>query len=348
MTTKLESTIIREEIEIKTPKTVVKGDLCIPQNASGIVLFAHGAGSSRLSPRNKYVAQVLQDAGFATLLMDLLSEQEDQLDMYLKKLRFDIPLLAGRVDTATEWIQNNDKTSKLKIGYFGASTGAVAALVASIQRPETIGAIVSRGGRPDLTDKILSEVKPPTLLIVGSEDTVVLKKNQAAFDKLNCEKRLIIVPGASHLFEEPGKMEEVAEHAKTWFQEHLISSETTSNKDYPDPHIDSYSFGNMIIDGREYDQDLIVFPHKIKADWWRSNGHILRIDDLQEIIEYDPELLIIGTGSVGKMRVGPSAKDSLSREGIKCIEELTGEAIELFNEESQKGTKVVGAFHLTC
>jgi putative phosphoribosyl transferase len=177
MTTKLQSTIIREKIQIQTPKTVIKGDLCMPQNPSGIVLFAHGAGSSRLSPRNKYVAEVLQDAGFATLLMDLLSEQEDQLDMFLKKLRFDIPLLAGRVDTATEWIQNNERTSKMPIGCFGASMGAAAALVASIQRPETIGAIVSRGGRPDLADKILSEVKPPTLLIVGSEDTVVLKKN---------------------------------------------------------------------------------------------------------------------------------------------------------------------------
>lgn len=348
MTTKLESTIVREEVQIQTPKTVIKGDLSMPPEPSGIVIFAHGSGSSRLSPRNKYVAQILQDAGIATLLMDLLSEQEDQLDIYLKKLRFDIPLLAGRVDTATEWIQNNDKTSKLPIGYFGASTGAAAALVASIQRPETIGAIVSRGGRPDLADKILSEVKPPTLLIVGSKDTDILKKNQAAFNKLNSEKKLIIVPGASHLFEEPGKMEEVAEHAKTWFQEHLISSETTSNKDCPDPHIDSYSFGNMIIDGREYDHDLIVFPHKTKADWWRSNGHILRIDDLQEIIEYKPELLIIGTGSVGMMRVGPSAKDCLRREGIKCIEELTGDATELFNEELQKGTKVVGAFHLTC
>jgi putative phosphoribosyl transferase len=348
MATKLQTTVFREEIEIKTPKTVIKGDLCVPEKASGIVIFAHGAGSSRLSPRNKHVAQVLQDAGFATLLMDLLSEQEDQLDVFLKKLRFDIPLLAGRVDTATDWVRNNNKTSKLPIGYFGASTGAAAALVASIQRPETIRAIVSRGGRPDLADRVLSEVKPPTLLIVGSKDTVVLKKNQAAFEKLNSEKKLIVIPGASHLFEEPGKLEEVAGHAKNWFLEHLIPHETTNSRDCPEPHIDSYSFGTMIIDGKEYDRDLIVFPDKMKTNWWRANGHILRIADLQEVIEYKPELLIIGTGASGRMQAEPSTIDSLRQEGIKCIEEPTADAIKLFNREMQNGTRVVGAFHLTC
>jgi putative phosphoribosyl transferase len=348
MATNVQTTVFREEIEIKTPKAVIKGDLCVPEDAGGIIIFAHGVGSSRLSPRNKYVARVLQDAGFSTLLMDLLSEQEDQVDIFLKKLCFDIPLLAGRVDTATDWVKNNSKTSILPVGYFGASTGAAAVLVASIQRPETIGAIVYRGGSPDLAEQVLPEVKPPTLLIVGSEDTAVLETNHAFFEKLNCEKKLVVVPGASHLFEEPGKLEEVAVHAKAWFLEHLIPRRTASGEDCPEHYIDSYTFGNMVIDGKEYDQDLIVFPDRIRDNWWRGNGHMLKIGDLQEVVEYKPELLIIGTGASGRMKTELSTKDSLHQEGIKYIEKLTGDAIKLFNQEMQNGTKVVGAFHLTC
>jgi len=348
MTTELEHKIEQEEIQIKTPKTVIKGDLRIPRKPKGIVLFAHGAGSSRLSPRNQHVADILQQVDFATLLMDLLSKEEDRLDVFTGKLRFDIPLLAGRVDSATEWILNNDKVSRLPIGYFGASTGAAAALVASIQRPETIGAIVSRGGRPDLADNVLSEIKPPTLFIVGSEDTTVLQKNQTSYKKLNSEKDLVIIQGATHLFEEPGKLDEVAENAKNWFTKYLTSTETDNIKDCPHSHIDSYSFGHMVVDGKEYNEDLIVFPDKVKAHWWRNNGHALRMDDLQEVIQYKPEVLIVGTGSSGRMQIEPVTKDSLRQEGIKLIEDLTGEAIKLFNQEMQKETKVVGAFHLTC
>jgi dienelactone hydrolase len=348
MTTKLEREINQEEVKIQTHRTVIKGDFRRPHKTIGVILFAHGAGSSRLSPRNKHVAEILQQAGFATLLMDLLSEEEDKLDILTGKLRFDIPLLAGRVDSATEWILENDRISQLPIGYFGASTGAAAALVASIQKPETISAIVCRGGRPDLANNILSEVKPPTLLIVGSEDHKVLEKNQIALKKLNSEKQLVIIPGASHLFEEPGKLDEVAKHAKSWFQRYLIFNEASNTMEYSKPHIDSYSFGHMIVNGRKYDKDLIIFPERIKDHWWRNNGHILRAADLKEVFEYKPELLVVGTGSSGKMQIEPSMKDSLRQEGIKIIEIQTGHAVNVFNKEMQKGAKVVGAFHLTC
>ncbi|OHB77453.1 MAG: hydrolase [Planctomycetes bacterium RBG_16_55_9] len=223
MTARLDGAISRQEIQIQTHETTIRGNLCIPREAAAVVIFAHGAGSSRLSPRNQHVAEILQKAGFATLLMDLLSEAEDELDMFTRKLRFDIPLLAGRVDSATEWVRQYSKTSQLLTGCFGASTGAAAALVASARRPEAIGAVVSRGGRPDLADDVLSEVKAPTLLIVGSEDTTVLELNQRSLEKLRSEKELVIVPGATHLFEEPGKLDEVAGHARGWFLKYLTA-----------------------------------------------------------------------------------------------------------------------------
>ena len=223
MTTQLQQKISQKEVTIHTAKTQIKGDLSVPQNCKGIIIFAHGAGSSRFSLRNKHVAQILQNSGFATLLMDLLSENEDQIDRYTRKLRFDIPLLAGRVNTATEWILNNPKFENLQIGYFGASTGAAAALVASMQKPGSIAAIVSRGGRPDLAQRVLKEVRPPTLLIVGSNDTQVIELNRMALKKLKCKSEMVIIPGASHLFEESGKLDEVADHARKWFEENLIS-----------------------------------------------------------------------------------------------------------------------------
>ena len=348
MITKQKIKINTEEIQIWTPKAVIKGILYLPRHPKGIIIFAHGAGSSRLSPRNQHVAEILYNADFASLLMDLLSEEEDQLDIFTRRLRFDIPLLAGRVDNATEWVLKDERTYKLPIGYFGASTGAAAALVASIQRPETIRAIVSRGGRPDLADNVLQEIMPPTLLIVGSEDTSVLEKNQMAFTKLNSEKRLVIIQGATHLFEEQGKLDEAAILAKRWFQEYLVSNELKSESAPPKPHIDSYSFGNMIIDDVEYDEDLMVFPDKIKSYWWRSDGHILKTGDLQDVIEYKPELLIVGIGFSGRMQIEPATKELLRREGIILIEDLTSNAVRLFNEQIQRGKKVVGAFHLTC
>jgi putative phosphoribosyl transferase len=200
---------------------ILGGDLRIPPQPHGVVLFAHGSGSSRHSPRNQFVAQVLHKAGFATLLMDLLTMKEEEQDRYTAHLRFDINLLGDRVAAATNWLLQNSATGNLKIGYFGASTGAAAALIAAVEHPYAVGAIVSRGGRPDLAGPALPRVQAPTLLIVGGQDTQVIELNRAAFSQLQCEKRLEIVRGATHLFEEPGALEQVAQLACQWFTRYL-------------------------------------------------------------------------------------------------------------------------------
>ncbi|MBI5971484.1 MAG: dienelactone hydrolase family protein [Deltaproteobacteria bacterium] len=195
----------------------LEGALCVPAGAKGIVLFAHGSGSSRHSPRNNYVADVLKKAGLATLLIDLLTRDED-IDY---ETRFDINLLTARLKTATDFLMEDDRTKKLKIGYFGASTGAAAALQASVSAGDAIGAIVSRGGRPDLAERYLPKVTAPTLLIVGGRDDVVIELNRRAYNLLRAEKELVIVPGATHLFEEPGALEEAAKLAAAWFKKYL-------------------------------------------------------------------------------------------------------------------------------
>lgn len=201
----------------------LEGNLNIPENAQGVVLFVHGSGSSRFSPRNQYVAKELQQAGFATLLIDMLTAQEEEQDRYTGHLRFDIGLLSERVVGATNWLSVNPSTANLKLGYFGASTGAAAALVAAAQHPFAVGAVVSRGGRPDLAENYLTSVEAPTLLIVGSKDTQVIELNRMAFSLLKFEKKLEIVPGATHLFEEPGALEKVAQLASQWFKRYLAA-----------------------------------------------------------------------------------------------------------------------------
>jgi putative phosphoribosyl transferase len=212
---------IESEVSIEAGKVTLEGTLGFPEEAAGIVLFAHGSGSSRHSPRNRYVAQVLQSKGIATLLFDLLTTKEEAIDQYNAELRFNIPFLAKRLAGATEWIRRRPDTRALKIGYFGASTGAAAALVAAAALPDAIAAVVSRGGRPDLAEEGLGSVRAPTLLIVGGDDAPVIAMNQDALAQLRCEKKLVIVPGATHLFEEPGTLEEVARLAAEWFAEHL-------------------------------------------------------------------------------------------------------------------------------
>jgi putative phosphoribosyl transferase len=211
-------------VQISAGQTTLEGNLIIPKSSRGIVLFAHGSGSGRHSPRNKYVAEVLQDAGIATLLIDLLTEEEEEIDLQTRHLRFDIDLL---LIEATDWLkqEQNIQTKDLSVGFFGASTGAAAALVAAAQRQKIVKAIVSRGGRPDLAgSENLSRVQAPTLLIIGGNDEPVIEMNKDAFKQLtNLEdnekkKKIVIVPGATHLFEEPGKLEEVADLAKDWFQ----------------------------------------------------------------------------------------------------------------------------------
>lgn len=200
----------------------LEGNLTIPEGAQGIVLFAHGSGSSRHSPRNRFVAEALQSRGLATLLIDLLTPEEERLDMRTAQLRFDIDLLADRLVSTTGWLENQPETKDVNLGYFGASTGAGAALVAAAQRPDRVAAVVSRGGRPDLAGAALSQVKAPTLLIVGGDDLPVIEMNREASARLKVEKQLVIVPGATHLFEEPGTLEEVARLAGEWFERYLV------------------------------------------------------------------------------------------------------------------------------
>jgi dienelactone hydrolase len=209
-------------VRIPIGSVTLDGDLDIPEGARAVVLFAHGSGSSRHSPRNRYVARVLRDAGLATLLMDLLTGDEEAADLETGLLRFDIGLLAERVIGATDWLGRAPETADFPIGYFGASTGAAAALVAAAERPEKVGAIVSRGGRPDLAGDALPRVRAPTLLIVGGVDGPVIGLNRQALARLGAaEKRLVIIPGATHLFEEPGALEEVARLAADWLTRHL-------------------------------------------------------------------------------------------------------------------------------
>ena len=208
-------------VAISAGKVVLEGNLAIPQGARGIVVFAHGSGSSRHSPRNRYVAEMLQGAGLATLLFDLLTPSEEEVDRWSRHLRFDIPLLADRLVGATKWLMTYPDTAALNVGYFGASTGSAAALVAAAQFPETVRAVVSRGGRPDLAKADLPSVSAPTLLIVGGNDRPVIDLNREALTYLKVEKRLEIVPGATHLFEEPGALGQVASLACQWFDRHL-------------------------------------------------------------------------------------------------------------------------------
>jgi putative phosphoribosyl transferase len=199
----------------------LQGNLTLPEQARGVVLFAHGSGSSRLSPRNRFVAQVLVEAGLATLLMDLLTADEERIDRQTAHLRFDIGLLAARLLGATDWLRSQPATQALGLGYFGASTGAAAALAAAAQRPDDVRAIVSRGGRPDLAREALGLVRAPTLLIVGGNDAPVIEMNREAMRLMNAETQLHIIPGATHLFEEPGALEEVARLARDWFLRYL-------------------------------------------------------------------------------------------------------------------------------
>ncbi len=200
----------------------LEGDLSIPTGAKATVLFAHGSGSSRHSPRNRYVADVLNEGGLATLLIDLLTEDEQQVDLQTAHLRFNIPFLAHRLEAIAGWLAGHPDVGDLKLDLFGASTGAAAALVAAADLPQRAGAVVSRGGRPDLAGSALARVEAPTLLIVGGADPVVLDLNRKAMAHMHCEKQLHIIPGAGHLFEEPGALQKVAALARDWFLEKRV------------------------------------------------------------------------------------------------------------------------------
>ena len=211
-----------DTVRIEAAGAVLEGSLGVPEGARGLVLFAHGSGSSRHSPRNRFVAQALRETGLGTLLFDLLTEAEGARDARSRELRFDIDLLGGRVIGAVDWVKEQPAIADLALGLFGASTGAAAALAAAAERPGTAAAVVSRGGRPDLAGPALPRVQAPTLLIVGGLDGPVIGMNEMAMAQMTCKTELTIVPGATHLFEEPGKLEEVARLAGEWFSRHLV------------------------------------------------------------------------------------------------------------------------------
>ncbi|MRG95525.1 hydrolase [Polyangium spumosum] len=216
-----------ENTPVRVPAggVMLDGDLGNPAGARGVVVFAHGSGSSRFSRRNRHVASILQARGLATLLVDLLTVEEEAVDLRTAEVRFDIDLLARRVVGIVDWLGGETVTAGLGIGIFGASTGAAAALVAAAERPEAVKAVVSRGGRPDLAGGALPQVKAPTLLIVGGADTLVIDLNQQAFEDLRCERQIVIVPRATHLFEEPGALDQVADLAGHWFEAHMAPGE---------------------------------------------------------------------------------------------------------------------------
>ena len=215
--------MIHNQTEMKIPlgNVVVEGTLTLPPGTRGVVLFAHGSGSSRFSPRNQYVAKEFNKATIGTLLFDLLTQEEEETDIVTAEYRFNIPLLAQRLIGATEWLRNDPQTKRFAFGYFGASTGAAAALIAAAKLPNEIAAVVSRGGRPDLAGEYLPNVVAPTLLLVGGLDAEVIELNQEAMDQMTAEKKLTIIPGATHLFEEPGTLEQVAKFSKDWFLRYL-------------------------------------------------------------------------------------------------------------------------------
>jgi dienelactone hydrolase len=213
--------LVAESVQIDTGLFQLQGDLVVPESARGIVLFAHGSGSSRFSPRNQHVASILQQRNLGTLLFDLLTEEEEILDSQTREYRFDIDLLTTRLVSATDWTVKNDVLCKMRIGYFGASTGAAAAIKAAALRPDQVDAVVSRGGRPDLAGDALQHLKAPTLFIVGEQDYQVIQLNVQAMKKIRGEKSLQIIPGATHLFEEPGTLDSVSNAAASWFKRFL-------------------------------------------------------------------------------------------------------------------------------
>ena len=208
-------------VQLALEKIALAGSLYVPAGAQGLVIFAHGSGSSRLSPRNIFVARQLQKANIGTLLFDLLTPAEEAVDDRTGELRFNISFLAGRLMEATDWLKGKPEARGLKLGYFGASTGAGAALVAAAEKGKQISAVVSRGGRPDMAESFLAKVRAPTLLIVGGDDFQVIDLNRRALARLHSEKKLVIIPGATHLFEEPGALEQVAQLASAWFGDHF-------------------------------------------------------------------------------------------------------------------------------
>lgn len=297
---KVKSSIHQESVRIESDSIQLEGTLTIPDGAIGIVLFAHGSGSSRRSPRNNYVAQALHRAGIGTLLFDLLTEEEAED----RDNVFDVDFLAHRLLDATRFLRAKQGTHQLPLGYFGASTGAAAALMAAAQDP-TIAAAVSRGGRPDLAMRFLDRVKAPTLLIVGGDDTPVIDLNQRALDHLRCEKQLVIVPGATHLFEEPGTLEEVVRHAREWFARHLARG--TAEKSDPVWN-DPIAFADRVEAGRKLAGALLKYKDQHPVVLGIPRGGVPVAVEVARSLDAEVDVIIVRKlGAPGQQELGIGA-----------------------------------------
>lgn len=339
--------LLEQTICIHTPKAVLEATLCVPETASAAILFAHHAGADRHTPASQAIAERLRQDGFATLQIELLTGDEQRLDV-LGKLSYDIPLLAGRLDSAADWITRHSDTAGKAIGYFGAGTGAAAALVAALQKPDSVGAIVSLGGRMELAESVLPEIRPPTLFIAEPKPPEKLAQYQRLARKMLTEKKVAAIAGAESYFEEPEEIEHIAEFTASWFRQHLAGYPSCRREPNAGPHIDSCSFGRIRVDGKDYTRDLVILSEKQVMHWWRRDNHRVRLTDLRDVIVHRPELFIVGTGTLGNLKVEPSVRQMLHKYNIPYMEDKTQSAAVHFNKEISKGVKAAGAFHLTC
>jgi dienelactone hydrolase len=339
--------VMEHELSIRITDTTLRGNLVVPRTARSIVLFTHEGGDDRTRTPTRFVAAYLRDQGIATLLLDLMTPEEEADDARTGHLRYNVALLGRRLSECTVWAQRHEETRRLEVGYCGMGTGAAAALTASAWGGRNVKALVSLAGRADLAEEVIAAVKTPVLFIVPGTDQTLVDIGKEARQKMRTQTQFAIVPRASPSWEEPGGVEEAARLVGEWFERFLPAPHGWSPSPTP-PHIDHYSFGRMLVNGVEYTRDLIVFPDGVRARWWRREGHVLVPEDLGEVIAYRPRLLIVGTGASGCMRIPNATRRKLAGKGIELQARATGSAVRLFGEESAHGNRVVGAFHLTC
>ena len=298
MSTHATNRVSTQPVQVTAGRVVLEADLALPENAIGIVIFAHGSGSSRHSPRNRTVARALQEVGLATLLIDLLTPEEEKIDLQTAYFRFDIGLLAERLVGATQWLKKQRATHGLSVGYFGVSTGGGAALLAAAEDPDAVRAVVSRGGRPDLAGAALPLVAAPTLLIVGGLDQPVIELNRKALAELRCEKQFVIVPGATHLFEEPGTLEEVARLARDWFVRHVSAAPVATGPVTPrrDAAADAMAAGGSPTSWRS----RAVIEDTYHGQWIGSSGRALDAPTMPaDRAGHPPEVILHGHAIAG-------------------------------------------------
>lgn len=341
------SEVVEHEVQIPTSEALLCGRLIVPRTARGIVLFTREGSCDRGDALCGFVGECLNDRGVATLLLNLLTPEENADDARTGHLRYNVGLLARRLSECTVWTQRHEETRRLEISYCGIGNGAAAALIASARGGQNVKALVSLAGRADLADEDIAAVKTPVLFVIPGADPQLAEIAHRARRRMQARTELSVVPHASHSFEEPGTVENAARLVGKWFERFLPAPHSWAPSPTP-PHIDYYSFGRMVVNGVTYTRDLIVFPDGIRARWWRREGHVLATEDLGDVIAYRPQLLIVGTGASGCLHIPHSTRRRLEQRGIRLEALATAQAVRLFEEESAKELRVVGAFHLTC